>query len=185
MKPSKLLFGLFCGAFAFGANAADVTIFYSISCPHCRNARKFIEGTLAYEYQDINITRVNVMVPDNHQEFVDTLKKCGYESGGVPVMVVGDKCFQGYGESTDAELRAAVEVDLTDEQKQAAAANRAEMEKDRDAFIAAHTDPAKIAEREHKKKIIKRINTTTNILLYGFLIVLVVGLGLIVAKKKK
>jgi hypothetical protein len=90
----------------------------------------------------------------NYPEFVETLKKCEYESGGVPVIVVGKKCFQGFGESTQPELRTAVEVDLTDEQKQTAASNKAEMQKDKDAFIAAHADRKEaVSEKDTKKKI--------------------------------
>ena len=187
MKLSKLLFAFVCSVFAFGANAADITIFYSPTCPHCHHAREFIESTLIYEYSDLNVTTVNVMEKDNYAEFVKTLEKCKYESGGVPVIVVGDKCFQGFGEATKPEMRTAIEVDLTDEQKQVAASNKAEMEKNKDAFVTAHAD-RKNAISEKKTKTTTTSKTKVNItdiLLYGFLIVLFVGMGFVLLKKHK
>lgn len=186
MNFSKLLFTITCGLFAFGANAADITLYYSPTCPHCHNARNFIETNLIYEYDNLKVTTVNVMEEYNQKEFFDTLKKCEYESGGVPVLVVGEKCFQGFGESTKSELREAVEVDLSDDQKKAAASNKAEMEKDKDAFVATHADRKDaVSERESKKKITEKDNdSTTDILLYAFLGLLVLGLGIVLFKKK-
>ena len=137
LKIASIIFG--CVAMA-SANAADIKIFHSPSCPHCRHAREFIENTLIYEYGDLKVTEINVMSADNRQEFVDALYKCGYKSGGVPVLVVGEKCFQGYADSMQDTLRAAVEVDLTDEQKQSASDNKAKMAENKDAFVSAHAD---------------------------------------------
>lgn len=152
MKVSKLVFALIGGALIGGANAADITIFYSPTCPHCHHARDFIGSTLIYEYDDLKVSEVNVMNIDNRQAFVDALFKCGYQSGGVPVMVVGEKCFQGYADSMQGDLRAAIEADLTDEQKSAAVANKSAMENDKDAFVNAHADrKSAIVEAEPKK----------------------------------
>lgn len=160
MKVSKLIFALIGGAFIGGANAADITIFYSPTCPHCHHARDFIGSTLIYEYDNLKVGEVNVMNVDNRQAFVDALFKCGYQSGGVPVMVIGDmnvkdgfKCFQGYADSMQNDLRAAIEVDLNDAQKSAAAANKTAMAQDKDAFVNAHADrKSAISELEPQKK---------------------------------
>ena len=149
----KLLSALAFCACVGGANAADITIFYSPTCPHCHHAREFISSSLIYEYNDLKVTEVNVTNIDNRQTFVDALFKCGYQRGGVPVIVIGDKCFQGYADSMKDEMRTAIEVDLTEEQKSAAAANKTAMTNDRDAFVAAHTDrKAAVAEIEPVKK---------------------------------
>lgn len=160
MKVSKLIFALIGGAFIGGANAADITIFYSPTCPHCHHARDFISSTLIYEYDNLKVGEVNVMNVDNRQAFVDALFKCGYQSGGVPVMVIGDmnvkdgfKCFQGYADSMQNDLRAAIEMDLNDAQKSAATANKTAMEKDKSAFVNAHADrKSAISELEPQKK---------------------------------
>ena len=160
MKITKILFALICGAFIGGANAANISIYYSPTCPHCHHARDFISSALIYEYNDLKVTEVNVTNIDNRQAFVDALFKCGYQKGGVPVIVIGDmnvkdgfKCFQGYADSMQNDLRSAVEMDLTDEQKSAAAANKAEMTKNKDAFVTAHADrKGAIKEIEPQKK---------------------------------
>lgn len=153
MKLLKLLFGIFCGAFISYANAADITIYYSPTCPHCHHAREFIENTLIYEYDNLKVTEINVTVEDNRQEFVDTIKKCEYKSGGVPVIVVGDKCFQGYADFMQKDLRDAIEIDLTEEQKKSAKSNQEKMTADKDAFVKEH-DARKqaIVYQEGKKK---------------------------------
>ena len=149
----KILFALIGLVFVGGVNAADITVFYSPTCPHCHHARDFISSTLIYEYGDLKVFEINIMNMDNRQAFVDALFKCGYQRGGVPVLVIGEKCFQGYADAMQNDLRAAIEADLTDEQKTAAANNKAEMAKDKDAFVAAHTDrKSAITEKEPAKK---------------------------------
>ncbi len=185
MKLLKLLFAFICGAFIGNANAADITIYYSPTCPHCHHARNFIENTLIYEYADLKVSEVNVANRDNYQAFVDALHKCDYTTGGVPVLVIGEKCFQGYADSMQSDLRAAVEADLDDAQKQAAAVNRAEFEKDSAAFVAAHSDRKNaISDADVKKKISNKSNMP-DILLYGFMILLLIGLGVVLFKKQK
>lgn len=137
LLQSALLF--FVGIMSV-ANAADITIFYSPSCPHCHHARDFIKNELIYEYNDLNVVEINATLSDNRQKFMDALKKCEYKSGGVPVMVIGNECFQGYGDSVRDVMRAAVESDLTDAQKQSAQSNRKELNANRDAFVAGHTE---------------------------------------------
>lgn len=149
----KILFALMGLVFVGGVNAADITIFYAPTCPHCHHARDFISSTLIYEYGDLKVSEINVTNADNRQAFVDALFKCGYQRGGVPVLVIGEKCFQGYADSMQNDLRIAIEADLTAEQKTAAANNKAEMAKDKDAFVAAHADRKNaIAEKEPAKK---------------------------------
>lgn len=179
----KKLFGfvsvLFCGA-AFGA---DITLYYSPTCPHCHHAREFISNTLVYEYPELQVTAVNVMLEENRPEFFATLKKCEYASGGVPVFVIGEKCFQGYADSMANNLRAAIAVDLSDAAKDLAAKNKAEMERDAAAFRAAHTERADvIVERDTQKKTDE---SDSKWVFYGLLIVLVLGLSVALVKGNK
>ncbi|MBR2286101.1 MAG: hypothetical protein IJ866_01430 [Alphaproteobacteria bacterium] len=130
-----------CGiAFAGAASAANITIYYSPTCPHCHHAREFISNTLIYEYPNLTVSEVNVFDEANNQMFSDALKKCEYESGGVPVLVVGEKCFQGYADFMQQELRDAVAADLSDEEKATAAENKKALEENAESFKAAHSD---------------------------------------------
>jgi hypothetical protein len=53
--------------------------------------------------------------------FIDVLKQCDFASGGVPVIKIGEKCFQGFAENMADDLRTAIEVDLDDAAKKSAA----------------------------------------------------------------
>ena len=153
MKLLKIA-SVICGCVVMAsANAADIKIFHSPTCPHCHHAREFIENTLIYEYDNLKVTEVNVTVADNRQEFLDAIQKCGYKSGGVPVIMVGEKCFQGYADFMQKDLRTAVEADLTDAQKTAAKSNQEKMTADKNAFIKEHANRKQsIVFQEGKKK---------------------------------
>ena len=140
-----------CGVVFMGAaSAANITVYYSPTCPHCHHARDFIENTLIYEYPQLTVTEIDVMNGENLPLFQDALAKCEYESGGVPVLVIGEKCFQGYADSMQDELRDAVAVDLSDEDKAVAAENKKAMEENADAFKQEHADRLN-AISEYKK----------------------------------
>ena len=179
-------------AFIGSASAADVTVYYSPSCPHCHHAREFIENTLVYEYPELKVTAVNVMDQANLPMFQEALKKCEFESGGVPVMVIGDKCEQGYADFMQDTLRGYVAADLTDEQKAVAAENKAAMESDAEKFKSEHSDranavveysaaAAQVAEVEDTVK--KNENGGSTVWFWGLLIVLVAGLGYVLVRK--
>ena len=148
----KKIFGAIAGAMFVGnALAADITIYHMPTCPHCHHAREFVSQNLIYEYPELKVTTIDVTQDANRQEFMDTLKKCKYESGGVPVIVIGEKCFQGFADSMADDVRAAVEVDMDDAAKKVAADNKKAMESDADAFRKAHSDRASaVTEREIK-----------------------------------
>lgn len=189
------MFGALIGAmFVYGADAADITIYHMPTCPHCHHARDFVSNNLIYEYPELKVTLVNVMESANREEFMATLKKCEYESGGVPVLVIGEKCFQGYADSMADDLRAAVEADMTDEAKSLAAENKKALAADADAFKKSHEDRLNaIVEREvksanddaqKKNRTVKTAEkSNSGWVFYVILIVLVLGLGFVLTRK--
>lgn len=189
MKKSTVLMAL-CGLFFMGAaSATNVTLYYSPTCPHCHHARDFIGGQLVYEYPDITVEAVNVLEGDNRPEFEATLKKCEFEFGGVPVIVVNDKCFQGYGPGMDEDFRKALDDKLSDTEKTAAAANRTELSSNPDQFKSKYANRASaIVERvgtasaDSQKK--NSDDAGNNVIyFYILLAILVVGLGFVVLRK--
>ena len=194
MKKLSIM-GIIAGAmFGAAANAADITIYYSPTCPHCHHARDFISNTLIYEYPDLKVTTVNVMESGNRSEFTDALKKCEYESGGVPVLVIGEKCFQGYADSMADDLRAAIEVDMDDAAKSVAAENKKSLAADAGAFKKAHEDRlTAIVEREivatddaaQKKNnaVTPAKRSDSGWVFYVILVALVLGLGFVLTRK--
>ena len=191
MKKLSFLSAVLGLTFAGAASAADITIYYSPSCPHCHHAREFISNTLVYEYPELKVTEVYVMDQANLPMFQEALKKCEFESGGVPVMVIGDKCEQGYADFMQDTLREYVAADLSDEQKAVAAENKAAMESDAEKFKSEHADREnavveynvaveQVAEVEEPAKKNEGGNT---IWFWGLLIVLVAGLGYVLVRK--
>ena len=196
MKKLSALFAL-CGlAFMGAASAANITVYYSPTCPHCHHARDFISGHLAYEYPMISVTEVNVMDQANLSKFQETLEKCKYESGGVPVLTIGDKCFQGYADFMQEELREAVAADLSDADKSAAAETKKAMESDAEKFksenadkkatISEYVESAEpVATPETAVEAKKKTAGSSSIWFWGLLIVLVAGLGMVLVRKDK
>lgn len=193
MKKLSALFAL-CGlAFVGAASAANITIYYSPSCPHCHHARDFISNNLVYEYPTITVTEVNVMDQANLSKFQETLKKCEYESGGVPVLTIGEKCFQGYADFMQAELREAVEADMSDADKAKAAENKKAMESDAEKFKSENAENkatvseyvATVASAEQDADVQKKNPGSSSVWFWGLLIVLVAGLGIVLVRKDK
>ncbi len=183
MKKSLVL-GMLTTVLTGNAIGADVTLYYSPTCPHCHHAREFISQHLVYEYPSINVTAVNVMEGANRTEFFDVLKKCALESGGVPVIVVGQECFQGFGDASGDKLRTAIEVDMDDAAKVLAAENKNSLASDADAFRAAHPERADVIVERDAPNDSKNSDTKTNpIWFYAGLIVLVLGLGFVFTRR--
>ena len=190
MKKLSFLFALVGLAFTGAASAADITLYYSPYCPHCHHARDFFVNRIVYEYPDVRVVQVNVMDQKNLPQFQDVLKKCKYDSGGVPVIVVGDKCFQGYADFMQQELRDAVEVDMDAAAKDKAAENKKAMDTDPENFKSKHPDrqnaiteynpDEQVAENEKKND-----GTHSTIYFYALLVVLVVALGIVLVRKDK
>ncbi|MDW2958396.1 MAG: glutaredoxin domain-containing protein [Alphaproteobacteria bacterium] len=193
MKKASLLSAFLGLAFVGSASAADITVYYSPSCPHCHHAREFISNTLVYEYPELKVTEVNVMEQENLPMFQDALKKCGFESGGVPVLVIGDKCEQGYADFMQDTLREYVEADMNAEQKDIAAANKKAMAEDAEKFRTENSERANAvseyvvpAEEEKPADVATADNKgNSTIWFWGLLIVLVAGLGYVLVRKDK
>ena len=190
MKKLSLLSAIFGLAFIGTASAADITLYYSPYCPHCHHARDFFVNKMVYEYPDLRIVQVNVMDQTNMPVFEKALAKCEYESGGVPVIVIGDKCFQGYADFMEQELRDAVEVDMSDSEKQIAAENKKALDADPDGFRAKHPERQNVvSEYKPGSDAVapgeKKTDGGSPIYFYALLIILVAILAVVLVKKDK
>ena len=193
MKKTSLLSAILGLSFVGAASAADITVYYSPSCPHCHHAREFITSTLVYEYPELKVTEVNVMEQANLPKFQEALKKCGFESGGVPVLVIGDKCEQGYADFMQDTLREHVEADMNKEQKDVAAANKKAMAADAEKFKTENAERANavseyvatVEEEKTEEVVSAEDKGNSTIWFWGLLIVLVAGLGYVLVRKDK
>ncbi len=190
MKKLSFLSALLGLFFVGTASAADITIYYSPYCPHCHHAQEFFSNKMIYEYPKLRVVQVNVMEEKNVPAFQEALTKCKYDNGGVPVIVVGEKCFQGYADFMEQELRDAVEADLSSSEKETAAENKKALEADPEAFKSKHSDrknaiseydPNAAAAAEAEKKS----SEGSSVYFYVLLIVLVAALGFVLIRKDK
>ncbi|MCL1902549.1 MAG: hypothetical protein FWG18_02905 [Alphaproteobacteria bacterium] len=112
MKKMKTLIAtVFAVAFISGAQAAaELVLYMSPTCPHCHHAHEYITDTLVPKYPDMVVTVVNVSDKNNVEAFKTAVAKCKLESFGVPLVVIGDKCFQGFGQLTGQQY-----IDTIDE----------------------------------------------------------------------
>lgn len=174
-------------AFVMGtASAENIKVYYSPSCPHCHHALGFMSNELVYEYQKIDITAVNVMESENRPEFAAVLKKCKYEVGGVPVIVVGEKCFQGYGPKTADEIRDALSSNMSDSEKSKAAANRKALEQNPEKFKSDNKNRSDIIKGYQDPNAQKKTDENGgSFLIYGLVAAIIIGVGIIIIKKRK
>ncbi len=208
MKKLSILSAIF-GLFFIGtAGAANITIYHSPHCPHCHHAREFISSTLIYEYPELQVSEVNVTEEAAMPLFQEALTKCEYESGGVPVMVIGEKCFQGYADFMGQEIRDAIEADMTEEAKATAAENKKALEANPEQFKAdnasrtsaitevkpeAAEPTAAPAELDQPMQFqgmltqdVEEDNANqTSFWFYAFLVALIVALWAVLTRKKK
>jgi glutaredoxin len=176
MKITKFMLGVGLAAFASCAFAAhDITLYYSPTCPHCHNARDFINKTLKTDYQDLNFKEVNVTEQQNRESFVAVLKECGFQSGGVPVMVANGKCFQGYAEFMNTDIMAALGP---------ADAGKADAEqKSADQARGEEAQATQLPEEVMAPEESKAGGNTA--MIYIILVLLAAALGVVLFSKKK
>ncbi len=141
MKKLSLLSAVLGLSLMGSANANEtITIYYSPTCPYCHYARNDISGGLIYEYPNISVTEIDVSKPENRSLFGFALEKCNLKSGGVPVIVYGDNCKQGYSGLLKDDVRKFLDANLGEEEKALVATNRKAMEEDAEAFKAKNAD---------------------------------------------
>lgn len=170
MKFSKIILGIGLLFITGGAFAAQkIEIYYSPSCPHCHHAMGFIDQTLIKEYKSLEVVKVNVMEQQNRDAFMAVLKKCKFQSGGVPVMVVNEKCFQGYAEFMNTDIMAALGPADAKTADTAAATDE-----------KADTQTAGLPEEP-----ITKSDNGNSVMLYVLLGLLVAALGMVLFVKKK
>lgn len=90
--------------FACGSDsgAADVTLYFMPTCPHCHNAINFIDS----ELKGVSVEKIDVTKGGkNLERFNDQLTKCNFTSRGVPLMVVKGKCLQGFAPEVGEEVK--------------------------------------------------------------------------------
>lgn len=86
-----------------------LVVFWGIGCPHCEEARPFVEA-LARETPELAVEWVEIRQdPQGRERFLTTMDALGVTGAGIPAFVTGERVFVGYQPGqTDSAVRAAV-----------------------------------------------------------------------------
>ncbi|MDR1696786.1 MAG: LPXTG cell wall anchor domain-containing protein [Rickettsiales bacterium] len=142
--------------------ATEMTIWYSPTCPHCHDAREFARDVLVPEFgENLTIIETNASAPENGEQFMRTVRDCKMEGGFVPLIVVGEKCFQGFSDSIGNEIKS--------------------------ALSATGQEPETINQEPVADSTNTITNTTTNTnwALWGLLAALAIALGFVLLARKR
>jgi uncharacterized membrane protein len=118
MKKIILLLTLFCLAIAVQpAQALNnlqqtepviIYLFWGDGCPHCAIARPALHE-FAARHENIELREYEVWHdPDNQVIFVKIMADLGLQPRAVPTIIIGKHYWEGYGESTEAEMEAVI-----------------------------------------------------------------------------
>lgn len=101
--------------FVMAKDKVNVNIFKSSSCPHCAEALNFFnalkEDSEYGNYFELVLFETNgnsATIKSNIELAEKVASHFGFEFSGVPLIVIGDKYFEGYISSMDEELKGAI-----------------------------------------------------------------------------
>jgi glutaredoxin len=116
-KAILLFFTFFLTLFSLPVSADpiddfDVVIFYSQICPHCSDAREFLEN-LKELYPNLQINEYEVINSQENQEllkeFYEEYGVLQSEIGWIPVIFTSEKYFIGFDDQTASQLETCIE----------------------------------------------------------------------------
>lgn len=91
------------------ANEADIYFFYSVTCPHCAEEKKFLQN-LSSEIPEINIHSYEISMNKTNLELMMSVgNEIEANISGVPFTVIGEQTFSGYlnDETTGEQIKQA------------------------------------------------------------------------------
>ncbi len=103
------------------ASAKKVTVylFSRETCPHCQDAKKFLENLKSdSEYKDLfEVRNLDVVKYPAYSDLYDEVaKKMDEEdTSGVPYIIIGDETFLGFGSSSGERIKTTIKETSMDE----------------------------------------------------------------------
>jgi thiol-disulfide isomerase/thioredoxin len=93
-------------------SVTEIDFFYSDTCPHCQDEKKFFENVLLPKYPDLVINKYNIADPETAPILHEFTKKHGAEkyTGLVPLTFIRESFIVGY--NTDETTGATIEEAL-------------------------------------------------------------------------
>lgn len=76
-------------------NLVNIYLFYSDSCPHCKEEKKLL-SEIELEYDNVRIYQYEVNTDNNEELLLSIADEIGIEVKGVPFTIIADKVFMGF-----------------------------------------------------------------------------------------
>lgn len=90
-------------------NPVVVYMFWGEGCPHCAGAKAFFEK-ISPKYPELELRFYEIyMEVENQEKFIKMAEAFGFEAWGVPTIFIGDRYWEGYAASLDAEIEGAIQ----------------------------------------------------------------------------
>ena len=90
-------------------NPVVVYMFWGEGCPHCAAAKVFF-SEIEPKYPEIEFRFYEIYNSvDNQEKFVKMAEAYGFEAWGVPTIFIGDRYWEGYADTLDAEIEEVIQ----------------------------------------------------------------------------
>lgn len=90
-------------------NPVVVYMFWGEGCPHCAGAKAFFEK-ISPKYPELELRFYEIyMEVENQEKFIKMAEAFGFEAWGVPTIFIGDRYWEGYAPSLDAEIEGVIQ----------------------------------------------------------------------------
>ena len=95
----------------YNKDKLNIYVFYGMGCSHCYELFNYFNESLVNKYNNmINIISFEVWNDENNNELMNKVAdKLDVEATGVPFYVIGNKAINGYAESYNEEIEAAID----------------------------------------------------------------------------
>ncbi len=91
-------------------NPVVVYMFWGDGCPHCAAAKVFF-SEIEPKYPELEFRFYEIYnSEDNQDKFVKMADAYGFEAWGVPTIFIGDRYWEGYADTLDAELEETIQT---------------------------------------------------------------------------
>jgi thiol-disulfide isomerase/thioredoxin len=92
-----------------GEPALVITFFWGDGCPHCADEEPFLQELIS-QYPQIQLNEYEVYNSSENRDYLYSFGDAmGFEVTGIPVTIIGDQYWSGFGDNTAAEITSAVE----------------------------------------------------------------------------
>lgn len=90
-------------------NPVNIYLFWGDGCPHCARAKPVLEE-IDRQFDNVNLYKYEVYHNSTNQKLLkETVSKLNVKGSGVPLIVIGDKAYLGYSDSSAPIIKSRVE----------------------------------------------------------------------------